>query len=1252
MSSSATDQNPVDLLADEFSERLRNGETPSIEEYASQHPDLADEIRELFPSIAMMERFSRREHTERKFEAKTVRLEGHRTETLGDYRIVREIGRGGMGIVYEAEQKSLRRRVALKVLGPGVAGSAKQLRRFQREAEAAARLHHTNIVPVYGIGEADGLHFFAMQFIDGVPLSEAIESVRRSAQVEVVGDRSSNRHTELRPENRPIEKQVGFDASHAARVLLSGSRTGSGAADGRQVRESRAETLRDSSNDSGSFDDPQKIQVTSHLSTGEPHVVVQAAPPLAANRSTDDAVRISETISRAAILETPAALQSVNELPRPMADGNTSRSDLPVVDVRMSASHSIDVSGTADPSTPGHETSGHETPGHETVDDNIPLEKCRSARPAPGHYQLTSGYWTSVARIGAEIADALSYSHRHGVLHRDVKPSNLLLDRDGVVWITDFGLARHEDHEAITNTGDIVGTLRYMAPEQFSGQVDQRSDLCSLGLTLFELLALRPAFPESRHGPLIQQKTSEAPPRLRGINPAIPRDLETITMKACALAPEDRYQTAAELSADLRRFLEDRPIHARRASVPERLTRWARRNPLIASLVGLTISLLFTVATVFAVLNHRAEAALEQVGREKKQADIERQNAETQRQNAETQRQNAVENARLAGLESDRAETNLQLAVKAFEEIIQNISSRGVPQSLSLELEVGEAAEHHSILTPADADLLERLLVFFDQFAGNNLTDLRSESAEARRRVGDIQQRLGRFGEATHNYELALTAYRALAEQDPSEPKFVIEQARILNEIGIVASFAGNHWEATSRHLTARDLLDGSEQALAVVDGRFELARTLNLFASIGTRSGFPELMSALRSVDFGRGGFGVPQSREARDRDSRDRDSRDRDSRDRDSRDRDSRTGDSRTGDSRTGDSRTGQRSITSAPPGSDGGENRNAAPGPPREGIAGNPPRSGRSPGSGQGDRNRRSSGGYRGPSDWTAGFERAGERARELLSDLVEETPSQTEYRLELAFAHRNQVWIARVKRDRERATIALNTAISHLEALSREYPDQPAFRYELADTLCLTEPIGQGPRLFGADSRTGSRLEEDRNNGRPAPPPVPESQPSSEYRERIQRASAICTGLVQSYPSIPEYQSLLGNSLMRQAELARYDNDLHAAESLFEKASQLQEQLADRFPTVAVYQIVCAQSRLDLADLNRKLDRDEIASRHIETAIQRLEKYTSTGAANRLVGQLLAQLRRRHRELKATLIVPPFESEVLNSPSSTN
>jgi tetratricopeptide (TPR) repeat protein len=199
----------------------------------------------------------------------------------------------------------------------------------------------------------------------------------------------------------------------------------------------------------------------------------------------------------------------------------------------------------------------------------------------------------NVARLGAEAADALEHAHSLGILHRDIKPANLLIDPHGALWITDFGLARFPSDLSLTHTGDMVGTLRYMSPEQAlarRGVVDQRTDIYALGVTLYELLTLRPAFDGRDHQELLRQIALDEPIPPRRLNRAVPRDLETVVLKAMAKDPSSRYATASEMAADLRRFLDDRPILAHRPGPVERTFRWARRHKdLVATAAAIVV---------------------------------------------------------------------------------------------------------------------------------------------------------------------------------------------------------------------------------------------------------------------------------------------------------------------------------------------------------------------------------------------------------------------------------------------------------------------------------------------------------------------------------------------------------------------------------------------------------------------------------------------------------------------------------------
>jgi serine/threonine protein kinase len=473
MTSSSSDRNPVEALAEEFLERFRRGERPALSEYTGKFPELASQIRDLFPALVMLEDV--RPASRGEAEGGPAPAEGKRLERLGDYRILREVGRGGMGIVYEAEQESLGRHVALKVLPAHTLLDPRQLQRFQREARAAARLHHTNIVPVFDVGESDGLHYYAMQLIHGQGLDQVL-----------------------------------------------------------------AELLRLHKHSVGAVSEPAEN------------------PKAPAHRDTDAA---------SALAVAQALLTGVFSMP-----------------------------GSA-----GQEGARPGAPAVSSSSVHLPGQKDSARLSSSGR-----AYWESVARIGIQVAEALAYAHALGTLHRDIKPSNLLLDTQGIVWVTDFGLAKGSDSENLTHTGDVVGTLRYMAPERFQGKTDGRSDLYSLGLTLYELLTLRPAFDASERSKLLHQVLHEEPPRPRKLNPAVPRDLETIVVKAIARDPAHRYQGAAELAEDLRRFTEDQPIRARPVSEAEKMWRWCRRNPTLAGALALVV---LTATAAFLWVNHEKDTA-------------------------------------------------------------------------------------------------------------------------------------------------------------------------------------------------------------------------------------------------------------------------------------------------------------------------------------------------------------------------------------------------------------------------------------------------------------------------------------------------------------------------------------------------------------------------------------------------------------------------------------------------------------------
>jgi serine/threonine protein kinase/WD40 repeat protein len=501
MDHNPSEADPFGQIADEFVEAFRQGKRPSVEEFARRYPAHADEIRDMLPALVLMEKAKSADDSPSQLRPGRGSATAPPVQQLGDYQILREVGSGGMGVVYEAQQLSLGRHVAIKVLPAHALLNARQLGRFQREARLAARLHHTNIVPVFGVGEQDGLHYYVMQFIQGLGLDEVLEELQRLQP----GKPGSGNTPELGGgEFRVSRKSL---SAAVARSLMAGG-----------------------------------------------------IPPSVGKEAAAAASRIETTVGQG-----PGAAA------------------LP-------------------PSSPGADAPGspYETPVAGRLSDTFSLSSSSAMLPGTGRRsgkkQLT--YWQSVAKIGAQVAAALEYAHRQGILHRDIKPSNLLLDTTGTVWVTDFGLAKADDHQDLTHTGDILGTLRYMPPEAFDGKTVARSDVYALGLTLYELLAFRPAFEEKDRNRLIKQVTNGEPGRLDRLNREIPRDLVTIVHKAIERDLGHRYGTAGELEADLQRFLEDEPIQARRQSPLERTVRWARRNPGMAVLGGVLTAVLLLVSVV------------------------------------------------------------------------------------------------------------------------------------------------------------------------------------------------------------------------------------------------------------------------------------------------------------------------------------------------------------------------------------------------------------------------------------------------------------------------------------------------------------------------------------------------------------------------------------------------------------------------------------------------------------------------------
>ena len=394
----------VDALAHDFLVRHRNGERPTVDEYVRRHPSLAGQIESFFPAVLSLEKV-KIGHQEAADGRAT--LAGHEIKQLGDFEILREIGRGGMGIVFAARQESLGRVVAIKVLPKQSLMDEADLERFHREAKLAAAMHHSNIVPIYGTGDFDGSHYLVMQLVDGESLDKKLSA------------------------------------------------------------------------------------------SDEPMAVSQ------------------------------------------------------------------------------------------------------------------------VAELGVQVADAIAYAHDNGVLHRDIKPSNIIVESAGVSQISDFGLATTIDNER-TRSGSLSGSLRYLAPERLKGVSDQRSDVYSIGLTLFEMLVGKPAFQQSDTNELLLAVANPPSTSIRKSRPDVPLDLETIVLKAMAVDPKMRYQAAGDLRDDLRRFVANEPIVARKTTFRQRFGLWCRREPKSAIAAATVIAALLAISVVSSLAylftadaNRKAIAALE-----------------------------------------------------------------------------------------------------------------------------------------------------------------------------------------------------------------------------------------------------------------------------------------------------------------------------------------------------------------------------------------------------------------------------------------------------------------------------------------------------------------------------------------------------------------------------------------------------------------------------------------------------------------
>jgi tetratricopeptide (TPR) repeat protein/tRNA A-37 threonylcarbamoyl transferase component Bud32 len=539
----------------EYRAALDAGRRLNRSEFLARFPEVAGELAACLEGLEFVHAAAREA---RRFAASSTPDGPTVPAVLGDFRIVREVGRGGMGVVYEAEQLSLGRRVALKVLPSAAALDARQSQRFQNEARAAAQLQHPHIVPVLAVGCEAGVHYYAMQFIDGHSLAELIAT----------------------------------------------------------------------------------------------------APTL-----------------------------------------------------------------------------------------------------GPQHVR-------AAARLLVQAAEALEHAHQCGVVHRDVKPANLLVDGTGRLWVTDFGLARVGD-SGLTATGDVLGTLRYMSPEQALANralLDHRTDVYSLGATAYELLTLRSPFAESDREELLRRIALDEPRRPRRVNPTVPRDLETVVLKAMEKNPADRYGSAQELADDLRRFLGGEAVRARRPRPWQVVTRWGRRHTAV---VAVTVAAAVVVLVVLAGVVVRLSAV----------------NQELRDQQAQTEaaRSTAALNAAEAQQQADRAERTAGAALHA----LHNVALEFADGRLRDDPLWGKKAERFL----DEAVYTCRALAALDGASPH----LRASAAGGCRRVAHAYAELGRGEKAKQVLAEALAWNRALVRESPDDFRLRFELAAGHRQFGLLLRGLGEN---------------------------------------------------------------------------------------------------------------------------------------------------------------------------------------------------------------------------------------------------------------------------------------------------------------------------------------------------------------------------------------------------------------------------------------------------------------------------
>ena len=446
----------------------------------------------------------------------------------------------------------------------------------------------------------------------------------------------------------------------------------------------------------------------------------------------------------------------------------------------------------------------------------------------------TRRYWREIARIGRDAAMGLQHAHQRSVLHRDITPGNLLLDERGNVMLSDFGMARTISTDGSTGTQTIGGTLGYLPPETFSGKFDERSDIFGLGVTLYEMLTLQPAFYDASPAEALKRvaENSFRPKLPRSINDSIPKDVETIVLKCISHQPAQRYSSAHQLADDLQNFLDLRPISARRISAVEYAWRWCRRNRAIAMLSALAVMSLVAVSIAMTYSFIEARIATHRVT-----SAYERERVQRERSDASLKVATNVLN--------DIYEDLVPIDLQGFDAPAQD--SSGLQQSLV-----------SPVLSNEMVAVLDNLLKFYDQLAeqGGDNQELMLSSASALGRVADIYRQIGQPERALPYYTDALEKLEESKKQFSETTDLVLQQARIYNESGLLHHIEGRQAEAIKSHLQALEVLKSLDNSDLGDDPKliYEMARAYYLLGRPKERNASEVALDHLTRGTPGRG--------------------------------------------------------------------------------------------------------------------------------------------------------------------------------------------------------------------------------------------------------------------------------------------------------------------------------------------------------------------------------------------------------------